>query len=127
MHSISLGLQEAAAKEKAAQNGVPVRGIYSYDLYSHGRKSVRTLATQTDKRTCAHTQVQQKKKTRNVSNVAMGDNLYWGGKHMFQTTNQALLSPLEPTAAALPVQAQLLPNRAIDRTRGSSKIVAVAP
>ena len=33
--------------------------------------------------------VQQKKKTRNVSNVPMGDNYYWGGRHMFQTSNQA--------------------------------------
>jgi hypothetical protein len=32
--------------------------------------------------------VQQKKRTRNVSNVAMGDNFYWAGRHMFQTTNQ---------------------------------------
>ena len=32
--------------------------------------------------------VQEKKKTRNNSNVSMGDQFYWTGKHMFQTSFQ---------------------------------------
>jgi len=32
--------------------------------------------------------MQAKKKTRNVSNVEMGDRFFWSGKHMFQTSNQ---------------------------------------
>jgi len=49
--------------------------------------------------------VQQKKKTRNVSNVPMGDNYYWGGRHMFQTSNQEAYPDLEKARrAAMPIE-----------------------
>ena len=37
--------------------------------------------------------VQQKKKTRNDSNVSIGDPLYWVGRHMFLTSNQVAMTP----------------------------------
>jgi len=48
--------------------------------------------------------VQQKKKTRNVSSIEMGDNYFWAGKHMFQTSNQETYPDVEKARRqALPI------------------------
>lgn len=49
--------------------------------------------------------VQQKKKTRNDSNVSIGDPLYWVGRHMFLTSNQEAYPDLEKQRrAAMPIE-----------------------